>query len=251
MNYSLTKTLLVLSASFLVGVPFAFAYVASSSNYRIQTDSVNIGGVFSSSTSYRAEDTLGESGVGTSSSASFSVKAGYQQMQAVYLALAPSGNVTLTPNIPSTGGGAADAVASFTVTTDNVAGYSMTLTSSQAPALASGANNFTDYLPAGANPDFSFTTPASASRFGFSPEGTDITQRYKDNGATCNIGAGDTLSACWDALSTTPITVAQRISANNPSGTQINLRFHATSDAANFQPAGAYVATSSVTVLPL
>lgn len=245
-------TILTLFAVILLfGSPAALAYVASSSNYRIQTDSVNIGGLFSSSTSYRSEDTVGESGVGTSSSATFSIKGGYQQMQDVYLAVAPSGNVTLTPNIPASGGGAADALATFVVTTDNIAGYTMSIVSAQNPALNSGANNFPNYVPGGASPDFTFTTPAASSRFGFSPEGTDIMQRYKDNGATCNAGAGDTLSACWDALSTSPVSIASRSTANNPGGTQTNIRFHAVSGVSNTQPAGSYVATATVTVLPL
>lgn len=242
---------LLLPLLFLLGAPLTFAYVASSSNYRIQSDSVNVGGIFSSSTSYRAEDTVGESAVGTSSSATFSIKAGYQQMQDVYLALAPSGNISLSPNIPTVGGGEADGVASFTVTTDNIAGYSMSVQSALAPALSSGGNNFADYIPAGANPDFSFTTPAAASRFGFSPEGVDIVSRFKDNGATCNTGALDTASACWDVLSTTQTAIAGRNTANNPAGSQTNIRFHAASGASNTQPAGSYVATSTVTVLPL
>lgn len=242
---------LLLPLLFLLGAPLAFAYVASSSNYRIQSDSVNVGGIFSSSTSYRAEDTVGESAVGTSSSATFSIKAGYQQMQDVYLALAPSGNISLSPNIPATGGGAADGVASFVVTTDNIAGYSMSLSSALAPALSSGVNNFADYIPAGANPDFTFTTPAASSRFGFSPEGVDIVSRFKDNGASCNTGALDTASSCWDALSTTQVSIAGRSTANNPGGSQTDIRFHAASGASNTQPAGSYVATTTVTVIPL
>ncbi len=244
-------TALIATSVLFAVAPLAFGYVASSSNYRIQSDSVNVGGVFSSSTSYRAEDTVGESGAGTSSSATFSIKAGYQQMQDVYLALAPSGNIALSPNIPATGGGSADGVASFVVTTDNVAGYSMAVQSALSPALQSGVNSFANYTPAGVNPDFTFTTPASASRFGFSPEGVDIVQRYKDNGATCNAGALDTASSCWDVLATTQTTIALRASSNNPSGTQTDVRFHAVSDAANVQPAGSYVATTTITVLPL
>lgn len=235
----------------LSSASLALAYVASSTNYRIQVDSVNGGGLLSTSTSYRVEDTLGEAGVGTSSSATFSLKAGYQQMQDVYLALAPSGNISLSPNIPVNGGGAADGTAAFTVTTDNIAGYSMTVASTLAPALQSGANNFPNYIPAGANPDFIFTTPSASARFGFSPEGSDIVQRFKDNGAACNIGALDTAAACWDVLSTTATSVALRNTANNPSGSALSLRFHAASGATNVQPAGSYVATATVTVLPL
>ncbi len=251
MRNFLPYSVLIFAIGVLFAAPLAFGYVASSSNYRIQTDSVNTGGLFSSSTSYRAEDTLGESGVGTSSSATFSLKAGYQQMQDVYLALAPSGNVALTPSIPATGGGNADVVATFVVTTDNSAGYSMTISSLLAPALNSGANNFLDYVPGGANPDFTFTTPAASTRFGFSPEGVDIIQRYKDNGAVCNAGVLSSLSSCWDPLSTIAGVIATRATANNPTGSQTDIRFHAASGASNVQPVGSYVATATITVLPL
>lgn len=238
-------------ACVIISAPVAFAYVASSTSYRIQADSVNVGGILSTSTSYRAEDTLGEEGVGTSSSSSYRIKAGYQQMQEVYIAVTAPGDVTLAPNIPSTGGGTANGIASWTVTTDNLTGYTMNIRASGTPALASGANNFPDYVPAGADPDFTFTTPGASSRFGFSPEGTDITQRYKDNGATCNVGALDTASSCWAPLSTTAITIASRATPNHPTGTVTSVRFRAQSGAGNTQPGGSYVATTTVTVLAL
>jgi hypothetical protein len=251
MKRLLPSAFTLLSLATLAIAPGALAYVASSSNYRIQADSVNGAGLLSTSSSYRIEDTVGESGVGTSSSATFSIKAGYQQMQDVYLALAPSGNISLAPAIPSTGGGSADGSAVFTVTTDNIAGYTMSIQSSGVPALVSGANNFPNYVPGGVDPDFTFTTPAASSRFGMSPEGSDIVQRFKDNGAACNAGALDTASACWDAITTTPTTIAGRSSPNNPSGTATTIRFHAGSGASNTQAAGSYTATATVTVIPL
>ncbi len=234
---------------FLSYTPFAFAYIASSTSYRIEADSINVGGNLSTSTSYRVEDTLGESGVGTSSSATFRLKAGYQQMRDVYLAITPPGNLTLAPNIPSNGGGTGDGVGTWTVLTDNVAGYTMTLRATASPALVSGVNNFPDYTPAGANPDFSFTTPVASARFGFTPEGGDIVQRYKDNGVSCNAGALDTTSACWDALSTSVKTIASRTSGNHPGGTQTTIRFRAVSEATNVQAVGVYTATTTVTVI--
>ena len=229
----------------------ATAYVASSTSYRLQEDSVNMGGGLSTSTSYRMEDTLGESGVGTSSSASYKIKAGYQQMQESYLALTVPGNLTLSPAIPTTGGGIANAAGTWTTLTDNAAGYTMTLRSSGSPALTSGGNNFPDYIPAGADPDFTFTTPAASARFGFSPEGTDIVQKFKDNGATCNAGAGDTADRCWKALATSNEEIARRTSGTHPSGTQTTLKFRAESGASNTQAAGSYSASVTLTVLAL
>ncbi len=238
-------------AMLVIALPVASAYIASSSNYRIQTDSVNIGGIFSTSTSYRAEDTLSEEGVGTSTSATYNIKAGYQQMQQTYLAITSSPNVTLSPSILALGGGVANGLATWTVTTDNAAGYTMNIRSSGSPALVSGVNNFADYVPAGANPDFTFITPTTANRFGFSPEGTDIVQKFKDNGTICNAGSLDTLSACWSPLQTTANTIVTRTSPNNPSGTVTSVRFRAESGVSNTQALGSYVATTTLTILAL
>lgn len=242
-------TLLFLTMSSLVLLPSASAYIASSTNYRVVTDSVNIGGNLSTSTNYRTEDTLGEDAVGTSSSATYAIKAGYQQMQETYLAITAPGNIILSPNIVGAGGGVANGIVTWTVTTDNAAGYTMNIRASNAPALVSGANNFTDYIPAGVDPDFTFTTPTATNRFGFTVEGTDIVQRFKDNGTICNAGGLDTAGACWVAFSTTANTIVTRTTPNNPSGTATSVRFRAESGATNIQPIGSYVATTTLTVL--
>lgn len=236
-------------AVLLIGVPIASAYVASSSMYRLQSDSINVGGTLSTSTSFRVEDTVGEHAIGTSSSATYVVKAGYQQMQGSFLTVTVPANVTLAPNIPSVSGGIANGLTSLTVTTDNTTGYSMSINSSASPALSSGANNFPNYVPAGADPDLAFSTPIGSSRFGFSPEGGDIVQRWKDDGSVCNAGVLDTGSACWGPLSTTPETIVSRSLSNTPSGTLTTIRFRAESGASNVQPAGSYTATTTITVI--
>lgn len=229
----------------------ATAYVASSTNYRLQEDSVNMGGGLSTSTSYRTESTLGEPGAGTSSSATYRIKAGYQQMQETYLALTVPGNLSLSPDIPTTGGGSANASGAWTVLTDNAAGYTMTLRSSASPALTSGGNNFADYTPAGADPDYAWGVGAATSEFGFTAEGTDIVQKFKDNGVVCNAGSNDTTSACWKALATSAEEIARRTSGSHPSGTQTTIRFRAESGASHTQVSGSYSASVTLTVLPL
>jgi hypothetical protein len=249
-RFQLSTFLFVLMAvTILLGAPFSEAYVASSTSYRLQTDSINTGGILSTSTSYRAEDTLGESGVGTSSSASYAIKAGYQQMQTTYLAISAPGNITLSPAIITTGGGTGDGSGAWTITTDNPAGFTMNIRAGTNPALVSGGNSFANYTPAGANPDYTFSVGAATSEFAFTPEGSDIVQKYKDNGAACNIGAGDTASACWMPLVTTAETIVTRTTANHPAGGATTLRFRAQSGAANTQPVGSYSAAVTLTVL--
>jgi hypothetical protein len=238
--------ILLVSTSF----SFVFADTMTSSSYKIQSDSVNFGGVRSASGAYTMEDTLGEVATGLSSSTNYTMSAGYQQMQAVYISVTSASNVTLSPAIGGVTGGIANGATSFTVTTDNPAGYSANIQASSSPALVSATDNFADYVPAGANPDFSFTNAANASSFAFSPEGTDIYGRYKNNGGACNAGS-NTSGGCWDGLSTIPKTILERTSSNHPSGVLATLNFRAASGASHIQQDGVYVATTTITVVPL
>ena len=227
------------------------AEAMSSSNYRIKSDSVNFGGNRSGSGSYTSEDTAGEIATGPSSSNNFSLKAGYQQMQEVYLSATAAADVTMSPAIGGVTGGTSNGSTVFTVTTDNQAGYTVTIKASSSPALNFALGSFADYAPAGGVPEFTFANAATASSFAFSPEGTDIDQRYKDNGASCNTGSSDASLSCWDGLSTSNRTIVSRSSANHPNGAATTIRFRAASGSNHIQVEGQYTATSTITILPL
>jgi hypothetical protein len=244
------KTATIFLFGIILTAPIASAYVSSSTSYRIQSDSINIGGNYSSSTSVWAQDTTGEVGTGLSSSASYRVKAGYQQMQETYLAISSPGNLSLSPAIPSSGG-VANTSATWTVVTDNPSGYSLSIRSSSSPALVSGINSFADYTPATADPDYNYSVAAASAEFGFTPEGSDIVQQFKDNGVACNVGALDTGDRCWVGLATTPTVIAQSTLPNGPAGVPLTIKFRAESGVSNVQPAGAYNATATLIVIAL
>jgi hypothetical protein len=235
----------------LLTLTLADGQVMQSATYRIQSDSVNFGGGLSSSTNYRIESTAGEVGTGESSSTNYALKAGYQQMQEVYIALSGMGAVTLTPSIPGISGGFSNGSTTFTVTTDSRSGYDVTIRASQSPAMQKGGDSIADYAPSGAAPDFSFTTDATDSHLGFTPEGVDIVSRYKDNGATCNTGGVDTSLSCWDGLSTTDRTIVSRTSANHPTGSTTTVHFRVGVGGSVYQAPGTYTATTTITALPL
>ena len=252
--HRITLCAYIVAAALLIVLLFAYsqsyAAVMNSTNYSIETDSINIGGNRATSSNYTIEDTVGEIATGISSSTSYIVKAGYQQMQSVYIAMSAPADVTMSPAIGGVSGGTANGSTSFTVTTDGAAGYTVTITASSSPALVSDSDSFADYVPTG-DPDFTFTVVPTASTFAFTPEGDDITSTYKDNGSSCNTGAGDTASACWDGLSTSAKTIVTRTSSNQPSGTLTTIRFRAASGASHIQTAGTYTATTTITALAL
>lgn len=74
--------LVIVVISLIFTASSALAYVMSSPHYRLQSDSLNIGGVREASPSYRMEDTIGEVGTGDIGSALNNLKAGYQQTAA-------------------------------------------------------------------------------------------------------------------------------------------------------------------------
>lgn len=226
------------------------AQVMQSTSYQIQSDSVNFGGGLSSSTSYTLESTAGEVGTGVGSSTSYSLKAGYQQMHEVYIALSGATDVSMSPSIPGVTGGTANGSTTVTVTTDSPSGYSLSIAATTNPAMQKGADSIADYTPSGA-PDFTFTTGVADSHFGYSPEGVDVVQRFKDNGSSCNVGSSETSLSCWDGLSTTEEIISSNTNSNHPNGATTTLRFRVGVGGSVVQAPGLYTATTTLTALPL
>lgn len=236
-----------------VGIPFAaFSAVMQSANYQIQNDSINIGGTENSSSgNYQVSDTLGESATGNSSSASYNLYAGYRQMTGSSIAISAPADVTMSPSINGLTGGTSNGSATWTVTTDDPGGYTLAVKASTNPALKSSNDSFANYTPAGANPDFTFSVAVTDSEFAFTPEGSDIVQKYKDNGAACNIGSSDTADSCWYNFSTTDETVSQGAASNSPTGTVTTVKMRSQSGASHIQTNGTYTATVTATATAL
>ena len=87
-NYKLKNNIINLKAIFviyifisLVSTPIyiVHAQVMTSTTYKLQSDSVNFGGVRSGSASYNTEDTIGEVSTGNLTGASYNASIGYQQ----------------------------------------------------------------------------------------------------------------------------------------------------------------------------
>lgn len=229
------------------------AQVMTSSNFQIQSDSMNVGGGFSSSTNYQQESTVGEVATGDSDSTNYSLRAGYQQMQEVYLSLSAVPDAVLSPAIPGLSGGTANASTSFLVKTDSPSGYSVTLQASTTPALRADAvgDVIDNYTPSGATPDFTFAVSSTQAEFAFTPEGTAVALRYQDSGGVCGVAGSDTESACWDSVTTSAREIVRSAVGNHPNGATTTLRFRVGVGASAGVTAGSYVAPLVVTALPL
>lgn len=227
-----------------------YAQVRSSTNYQLQSDSINIGGGLSTSTSYQQESTIGEVATGESSSNTYELRAGYQQMQEVYISITSPTDVTLSPSLAGLTGGTSNGSTTVTVTTDSPSGYSLTIVSENAPAMQSGAYSIPDYNE-GAEPDFSFAVTNGTSSFGFSPSSIDLVDAFRDNGSLCSVSSGDTALACWAGLDTVGIVVSEGIGSNHPAGATTTLNFRVGVGTNAGVNAGLYTATTTLTALPL
>ncbi len=221
-----------------------FAFVMSSTNYRVEFDSINTGGSLGTSTNYRIEDTVGEIASGSGTSTSYNIYSGYQQMdQNTVLSMTVPSSVTLSPNIGGLTGGTADGQATILVSTNGSSGYSLYLNSNTNPALKSPSSSFVNLITSGDIPNFIWEIPVTSSAFGFTPEGTDIISKYKDNGSSCNQIAGtDTSDRCWDYFSTVFTQISQSDIANYPVYNTTTINIRAESGVQNVQSSGNYTA---------
>ena len=231
----------------------ASAYVAGSSSYRIETDTISIGGTRATSAGYVEQSSLSSSGVsGPTTGTSYAGSLGYLQASDAYISLTTSSGVTLSPDMKFNGGGQSTGSGSATVTTNSTSGYSLYISASTNPALQSSEDSFLDYVTVvTGTPDFSWSVGSGTTGFGFSPEGTDIVSLFKDNGTACGVGGSDATSRCWYPLSTTIKKISQSAAANNPGGTVTTLKFTAEAGSSVNKKVGNYSAVVTLTALAL
>lgn len=247
----LTLRSLVITSLILSLLLVSQAEVRSSTNYQLESDSINFGGGQSTSSNYTLESTAGEIATGPSDSASYKLRAGYQQMHEVFLSLSVASDVVMSPTIGGLTGGTANGSTSVNVLTDSGSGYALTIKAENNPAMQKGADSIADYLAiASPNPDRLFTYSPTEAFFGFSPFGSDVTPRYFNNGSVCNSGGSNSALMCWDGLSTSNQLIASG-GANQPNGATTTIYFRV--GVGNNKPvtAGDYIATTTLTALPL
>ena len=255
--YSYRSLFLISVVSAVVFTPVVFWYIGiaeaqvmESSNYGIQSDSINFGGGLSDSAGFSLESSAGEIATGESDSSSYTLRAGYQQMQQVLISLTGLAPVTLSPTIPGVSGGVANGSTTATVVTDSPSGYSLSIESESSPAMVSGPNTIADYNTT-TNPDYEFVIGVSDAHFGFSPFGDDIIDRFKNNGTSCGVGSTISNLNCWTGASTTATVIAESTSSNHPTGADTRIKFRVGVGGSVTQAPGVYVATTTVTALPL
>jgi len=106
-------------------VPVNLYAAMSSTNYSIYADSINTGGIFSTSGAYSLQSTLGETPVGIATSSDYEIRGGYQSMESGYLTFGLSTSSLSLGNLSVSTVSAASTTA--TVSTDSGTGYILSI----------------------------------------------------------------------------------------------------------------------------
>ncbi len=249
------KTFIIICSICFFAAGPALALMRSDS-YRIDADSINIGGLDEGSANYRLYETIGETGTGEGGSQTYRLNSGLRPMvEDGIISITVPDDVMMDPSIPGISGGTGSGSSQWTVMTDSAAGYTLEASAAATPALQCAYGGcsgevFSDYTPvSGGSPDFDWLIEPSSSEFGLTPEGTDIVQKYKDNGLVCGTGNLDTPDKCWYGPSSTNETISQATEPNQPDGTATTIKFKAQSGSSHFQEEGGYQATITVTAI--
>ncbi len=254
---SISNFVHVIIQSFLVTVliisllSVAKAQVRTSSNYQMQSDSVNFAGGLSTSTNYDLESTAGEIATGIGTSPTYFLRAGYQQMQEVFLSMTAVSPVVMVSDIGGLTGGESNGTTSVSVLTDSPSGYQMTISAENSPAMQKGVDVIADYVPiASPDLDMSFSVLASDAHFGFSVQGNDASLKWLNDTSDCGSGTNSTSLVCWDGLATSEKMIATG-PANQPAGATTTLHFKVGIGSTATVVAGDYYATTTLTAIPI
>jgi len=125
-----------------------------------------------------------------------------------------------------------------------------TFAASTSPALKAGSYSFADYTSASSGiPDYNWSITSATSEFGFSAEGLDITQSFKDDGSSCATSTQDAANKCWYGFSTTAQQISQAYSVNYPLGKATTIKLQAQAGSTRSQESGTYSAIITTTVV--
>lgn len=172
------------------------------------------------------EPTMGRAAA--SASDTFTIR---QQVTDEISFLTTAADVTMVGAIQGVSGGHATGSTYAVIRSNSNSGYTLDISFLNSPAMLGETNSGTGILNYGttSEPTYGFLSSSSA-QFAYSVSASttaDLDQSFKNNGTSCNAGAGFTASTCWMGPSTTANRIVNR-STSAPSGATTTITFRIT-----------------------
>jgi hypothetical protein len=166
----------------------------------------------------------------------------------------PAADVTMVGAINGITGGNSTGTTFAVVRTNSVTGYTMDLSFSNSPAMRGNVSTSTairNYVGTAGEPTFNFTA-SSAALFAYTVSASntlDLDQSFRDDGANCNTGSGDTANACWmgNVGTSTFRIVSRNSAADTGATTSIQFRINVPNNPSPSVVADTYTATATLT----
>jgi hypothetical protein len=139
----------------------------------------------------------------------------------------------------------------WTVITNDVAGYTLSVNATNTPAMKTGSASVADYQTTGTPNTWSVSSGNAA--FGYSAFGTDVPTGTWGTGALCSGASGPNATSTtlkYEGFTTSPFQVASRAATTTPSGIATTVCY-AVEQNNVFIPSGTYTATIVATATGL
>jgi hypothetical protein len=167
------------------------------------------------------------------------------------ITLTNGADITMSPNLTLANDQAVGST-SWTVTTNDESGYTLTVTASTSPALVSGGNSFMDFTQAATGTPETWSVASTDKEFGYSALGTDVSTGTWGTDSDCIAAAGVPSGGLkYHGFQTSARQIATRATVTPGAGIETTLCVAAEKGDDIEVPSGVYSAIISATATTL
>lgn len=162
------------------------------------------------------------------------------------IAISDSADTSLSPNI-SMANNSAIGESTWTVTTNNLTGYSLTVRASTNPAMKNASSSISDATTTAST----WSVASGTAQFGFSAHGSDVVTATWGTDSSCGSAGAPSASLKYSGFTTSESsTVATSNTTTGYAGTATTVCY-AAEQKAYFIPSGVYTATVTATAVTI
>ena len=227
------------------------ASVMQSERFSVSEDAFDVSGGQQESNGISAVSSAGLTAAGSGVSETVRAEAGYTpELEDVFITLTNVADVVMDTPLGGLSGGESNGANTVTVRTNSTAGYQLSVAAETDPAMQSSMSSIANYETNASSTDFDFLTAPTESHFGLSAFGSDVIDEFLSSGVTCGAGSSQR-GFCWRGFTSSSTVIAVGSGPTDPAGSDTEILYRVGIGSNVMQLPGTYVATTTITALPL